>query len=70
MGDEASEDLFVLAADVGIEKLTVLLSPVDFRRKTLSVGAANLPEWSGELYEQLKRRVCELPLSSNSEGIH
>lgn len=70
MGDEASEDLFVLAADVGIEKITVLLSPVDFRRKTLPADAANMPVWSGELYEQLKRKVCELPLSSKSEGNH
>lgn len=31
MGDEASEDLFALAAAVGIRKITVIIAPTDFR---------------------------------------
>ena len=61
MGDEAAEDLFVLAADVGIGKITVLLSPVDFRIKSLPADATNMPAWSGEIYEQLKPKLRELP---------
>lgn len=30
MGDEAAEDLFVLAAETGIENVSIILSPVDF----------------------------------------
>jgi len=62
MGDPASEDLFVLAADTGIENITVLLTPVDFRVKSLPEGTTNMSAWSGEIYEALKPKVLELPL--------
>lgn len=68
MGDEASEDLFVLAADTGIENISVLLTPVDFRLKSLPDTATNAPAWSGEIYAQLKPKVLELPLPSTAEG--
>jgi hypothetical protein len=35
MGDRAIEELFVMSADLGIEAITVLLSPVDFRKRQL-----------------------------------
>ena len=31
MGDPAIEELFVLAADTGIENIKAIFSPVDFR---------------------------------------
>ena len=31
MGDPAIEELFVLAAETGLENIKVILSPVDFR---------------------------------------
>ncbi len=61
MGDPASEELFVLAADVGVEKVEVLLSPVDFRRNDASVAEANMPAWVGARYEQLRTRLRQLP---------
>ena len=30
MGDEAAEDLFVLAAETGVDNVSIILSPVDF----------------------------------------
>jgi hypothetical protein len=61
MGDEASEDLFVLAADAGISNITVILSPVDFRRGKELPASAKLPPWTGPLYQSIKARLNELP---------
>lgn len=61
MGDEAAEDLFVLAADTGLEKITVILAPVDFRSGKTAPASAKLPEWTTELYAQIKSRLGELP---------
>jgi hypothetical protein len=60
MGDPASEELFVLAADVGISNITVILSPVDFRAGK-SVATNELPPWTDSLYQTIKARLGQLP---------
>ena len=60
MGDEAAEDLFILAARTGIEKITVILSPVDFRTTQLPNPTDPLPPWTNELYEQIKTKLSTL----------
>ncbi len=53
MGDEAAEDLFILSVRTGIENVTVIIAPVDFRlhdHREYVIG--DLP-WTAELYEQL-----------------
>jgi hypothetical protein len=62
IGDEAVEEVFVLAADCGIENITVILSPVDFRLGRQVPVAAKLPEWSREVHQQIRARLNELPL--------
>jgi murein L,D-transpeptidase YafK len=62
MGDEAAEDLFVLAADTGIKNITVLLAPVDFRRNRQLPPGLKLPAWTTGHYETLRQRMNELPL--------
>jgi hypothetical protein len=62
VGDEAAEDLFVLAADVGIERIAVILSPVDFREGKKVSSNATIPEWMGPRYAKIKARLAELPL--------
>jgi len=57
MGDEAAEDLFVLAAETGIEKVSVLLTPVDFRKEKLPELDDPLPEWVGELYSRIREEM-------------
>jgi hypothetical protein len=57
MGDEAVEDLFVLAAETGIEKITVILTPVDFRKRELPSLSYELPEWTTASYEQINKRL-------------
>lgn len=62
MGDEAAEDLFVLAADTGISNITVILSPVDFRAGKVLPEDAKLTSWSGQLHEQIRLHLAEFPL--------
>ena len=35
MGDAAAEDIFVLSALTGIENISVILTPIDFRKDSL-----------------------------------
>ena len=63
MGDEAAEDLFVLSADAKPENVQIVLSPLDFRRAKLPVGARR-PTWLIERYAKLEKFVKELPESS------
>jgi murein L,D-transpeptidase YafK len=60
MGDQTAEDLFVLAAETGIEHISVILSPVDFRKKAFPKVTYPLPEWTGILYEQIKQELSKL----------
>jgi murein L,D-transpeptidase YafK len=62
MGDEAAEDLFVLATDTGLPNISVVLSPVDFRLGKTVPPTAKLPPWTESLYAQLKTRLKELPV--------
>ena len=62
LGDEAAEELFVLAADTGLKNITVILAPLDFRTgKTVPQGV-KLPPWTTGLYQEIKTRLAELPL--------
>lgn len=60
MGDEAAEDLFVLAAETGIGKVSVILSPVDFRVRDLPEDMPSTPEWTGELYRAVREELGRL----------
>lgn len=60
MGDPAAEDLFVLAAQTGLTNITVILSPVDFRKGKTVPASAKLPVWAGALYSEIQTRLSEL----------
>jgi hypothetical protein len=60
MGNEAAEDLFLLAAQAGIENVSVILSPVDFRVKDLPADSSTAPSWTAELYTEIKTGLREL----------
>lgn len=51
MGDEAAEELFVLAALTGLPRIQVILSPIDFRREELD--ASQQPEWVKARYDEI-----------------
>lgn len=61
MGDEAAEDLFVLASDAGVPNVTVIIAPVDFRAGKSVPKVVNLPDWSSILYSQIKVQLDKLP---------
>lgn len=61
MGDEAAEDIFVLAADTGIQNITVILTPVDFRLGKSVPKDAKLTGWTPALYGEVKTRLAKLP---------
>jgi hypothetical protein len=61
IGDEAAEQLFVLAADAGWENAVVVLSPVDFRKRALLVDRATQPAWVEDLYARLRAELDGMP---------
>lgn len=60
MGDPAAEDLFILAEETGIEHVSVILTPVDFRVDELPEPMAPLPSWMGEVYDAVRRELAAL----------
>ncbi len=60
MGDEAAEDLFILAAETGIENISVIFTPVDFRTGELPPHMPDVPHWTSELYEMIKSELMKL----------
>ena len=59
MGDEASEDLFVLAALTGLENIRVVLSPVDFRVRTLASLPSTAPPWTASLHNEIRAELLK-----------
>jgi hypothetical protein len=61
IGDEAAEELFVLAADAGWEHAVVVVSPVDFRRSALPADYRPPTSWVNQLYAWLRAELDRLP---------
>ncbi len=65
MGDEAAEDFFVLAGRGALPRITVLMCPVDFRRRELPPWfrrRTDLPSWVSERYADLSKALGKVPL--------
>ncbi len=56
MGDQAAEDLFILAALVTKERLLIVISPTDFRAPSAFLSAAE-PVWVNGLYGSLRTEL-------------
>jgi len=63
MGDQAAEDLFVLAADAGWDKAEVVLSPVDLRIEGLPLELTRLTEWTTSLYADIDTALRKYPMA-------
>ena len=59
MGDPAAEDLFVLAAAAGVDRVRVILSPVDLRTRPVPPGLDT--GWRGDLYAAIGAELAALP---------
>ncbi|MGE0699640.1 MAG: L,D-transpeptidase family protein [Hyphomicrobiaceae bacterium] len=53
MGDEAVEEIFVLAAKTGLAKVNVIIAPTDLRRKKAPELPPGHPEWLPGLYTEI-----------------
>lgn len=60
MGDEAAEDLFVLAALTGITNVSVILSPLDFREHDLPKLPPDAPKWTADRYTAIKAALAKV----------
>lgn len=60
MGDEAAEDLFVLAAETGIRNITVILSPADLRQTPVPAVAGVTTQRVSALYERIRAAMRDL----------
>ena len=81
IGDTSAEELFILAAQVGIEQMEVVIVPVDFRlRPQIPAEAWDVPDaatravleppdWTPGLYRRLRARLAALPLPSEPERV-
>jgi len=59
MGDPVAEELFVLAAETGLQSIEVILTPFDIRRDEVMLDRSG---WRGELYDQIAAALASLPL--------
>jgi L,D-transpeptidase catalytic domain len=60
MGDGAAEDLFVLAAETGIENVSVILSPVDLRVREAPEPKPWDLDWIPELHDMIRAELLRL----------
>lgn len=60
IGDEAAEDLFVLAADTGMLHCRVISAPCDLRTQDQPAQSTS-PAWVGGLYARIRREMRKLP---------
>ena len=60
MGDEAAEELFILAAHAGVESVQILLCPGDLRLKNFAVPEG-APAWVADRYAKLKEALSAFP---------
>jgi TPR repeat protein len=65
VGDDAVEELFALAARIGVENVAVIISPMDLRRAPAAAAlarAGNRPPWLAELYAEVEHALRDFPL--------
>lgn len=60
MGDEAAEELFVLAALVGKDNVRIVVSPTDFRQPEAVAPQVSVG-WATDLYAALRAALQEFP---------
>lgn len=53
VGDANAEELFVLAAQVGIGNVKLVIAPTDFRRNQAQTVALTGPSWTPQLYAEI-----------------
>lgn len=62
VGDEASEDLFVLVHDTADQNVPLIIAPVDMRYKAAPAQKPTDPHWLPELYREITAALSKYPL--------
>src|SRR5262249_27232730 len=65
MGDEAVEELFVLAAQTGLSNIKLIIAPTDFRENGLTALDPGRPEWLPRLYTEIAAAMSEFKAPRN-----
>lgn len=60
MGNPVAEELFTLAADVGVEHINLIISPVDFRKDGVREALPEGPPWLPALYKKIEAALHSL----------
>ncbi len=60
MGNQAAEDLFVLAAWVGSDNMRIVVCPTDFRDAQAQDSIVGVP-WASQLYTMLRSGLPDDP---------
>lgn len=66
VGNTAAEDMFVLAKDVGLNDMSIIITPTDFRNPGAEdAPLPTKPGWVNDLYAEIEKELNEL----GSEGL-
>jgi hypothetical protein len=69
IGDEAAEELFVLAAQIGLPRMKLIIAPQDFRYKEIPQVAEGQPAWVTQLYAEVALAMKEFPAPPASTSL-
>lgn len=69
IGDESVEELFVLAAQIGVPNVKLIIAPHDFRSRTPPARTADQPEWLPKLYADVQSAMVEYPAPKASPSL-
>ncbi len=67
IGDENIEELFYLIAKNGYDDVTIIISPVDFRRG-VTPPEIDAIDWEAKLYSMLSSRLENYPISTKNSN--
>ena len=69
VGDEAAEELFVLAAKVGLPNVKLVIAPADFRRHGVPPAKPGDPIWLPKLYTEVASALADTKAPPESSGL-
>ena len=66
VGDEAAEELFVLADRIGLKNIELIIAPTDFRKNGIPAADEAQPKWVPTLYHQVASAMSEFEAPPSS----
>lgn len=68
MGDPAAEELFVLAAEIGLRNIKLVIAPTDFRKTAIPAIEKDQPAWLSKLYIEVASEMAQFKPPAESGG--